>query len=343
MSTPVSDPTASNMSEVGRIAGVSHTTVSRVLSGHPNVSKRTRERVQAAIDELGFRPNVAARSLATGKSRVLGIIAVGSPQGGSMSSLAGFNEGFSAAAAERGFFVSSATLTASDDTELRRALATFPLQHIEGVVVLTPTMQVIDALKRVNPSIPFVTLGGGVSYPANSVSLDQREGARLAVEHLIGLGHTNISCISGPADRLDSVERVNGWRHTVEAHGMKPGELFEGDWSAGSGDSLAEAVASSGSTAVFCANDQMALGLLHGMKRLDVSVPDDLSIVGFDDMPESAFFSVPLTTVRQDFARLGRDCLHMLLAELGELNTDTETVVEPTLVVRSSTAPPPKK
>lgn len=338
MSTDGSDPLVTNMSRVGELAGVSHTTVSRVLRGHPNVSKRTRERVLAAIDQVDFQPNVAARSLATGHSKMLGIVAVSSPQSGSMSSLPGFDEGFCAAAAEQGFFVITATLTASDETGLRRAMATFPLQHIEGVVVLTPTMSVIDALRQVNPTIPFVTLGGGINYPKNSVSLDQREGARLATEHLLDLGHTRICCISGPADRLDSAERVGGWRETIEERHLEPGPVFIGDWSAGSGNALGKDVAASGCTAVFCANDQMALGLLYGAQKLGISVPGDLSVVGFDDMPEAAYFSTPLTTVKQDFVRLGRDCFDLLFTEIGEGVAVKETLVAPTLVVRESTA-----
>jgi DNA-binding LacI/PurR family transcriptional regulator len=326
------------MREVGELAGVSHQTVFRVMQGHPKVAESTRIRVMAAVEQLGYTPNLSARSLVTGRSQMLGLITVGSADTGPISSTSGFAEGFTNRARQREYYVSATHVTDTDPEGLRTSLRYFLQQRFAGVVVLTPTVEVLNALKAAQPALPFVTLGGGSVFPNNSVSLDQTRGAVLASQHLVDLGHTRIGHIAGPVRRFDAMERLAGWRDTMRASGLDASRVWEGDWSARSGSELANQLFDSGATAVFCANDQTALGVMHAAKLRGIRVPQDLSIVGFDDMPEAPYFPTPLTTVRQDHERLGEDSVELLLSHLSSEPTRTEVLVEPTLVVRESTA-----
>ena len=329
-----------SMHEVGALAGVSHQTVFRVIQGHSNVKESTRERVMAAVEQLGYTPNLSARSLVTGRSHMLGLITVGSADTGPISSTSGFAEGFTGRARQRGYYVSATHVTDTDPQGLRTSLGYFLQQRFEGLVVLTPTMEVLNALKRARPALPFVTLGGGSVFPENSVSLDQTRGAVLATQHLIDLGHLRIGHIAGPLRRFDAMERLAGWRETMRRNSLDASRVWEGDWSARSGSELGRQLFDSGATAVFCANDQTALGVMHAAKLESIRVPQDLSIVGFDDMPEAQYFPTPLTTVRQDHERLGEDSVELLLAQIEPTYPNAEVVVEPTLVLRESTSAP---
>jgi len=268
---------------------------------------------------------------------MLGLITVGSEETGPISSTSGFAEGFTMRARERAYYVSSTHVTDSDPQGLRISLAYFLQQRFEGVVVLTPTIEVLNALKAARPVLPFVTLGGAAVFPSNSVSLDQTRGAVLATQHLIDLGHERIGHISGPLRRFDAMERLAGWRETMRDNSLEASRVWEGDWSARGGSALASELFDSGATAVFCANDQTALGVMHVAKLRGIRVPGDLSIVGFDDMPEAPYFPTPLTTVRQDYQRLGEDSVELLLGQIDESYPSAEVLVEPTLVVREST------
>jgi DNA-binding LacI/PurR family transcriptional regulator len=338
MSTSSDRTAGPSMREVGELAGVSHQTVFRVMQGHPKVAETTRSRVMAAVEQLGYTPNLSARSLVTGRSQMLGLITVGSADTGPISSTSGFAEGFTSRARRREYYVSSTHVVDTDPQGLRTSLGYFLQQRFAGVVVLTPTVEVLNALKAAQPALPFVTLGGGSVFPNNSVSLDQTKGAVLATQHLIDLGHKRIGHIAGPVRRFDAMERLGGWRDTMRLASLDASRVWEGDWSAKGGSELGAQLLDSGATAVFCANDQTALGVMHAAKLRGVRVPQDLSIVGFDDMPEAAYFPTPLTTIRQDYERLGEDSVELLLAQLSESHGPTEVLVEPALVARESTA-----
>ena len=174
--------------------------------------------------------------------------------------------------------------------------------------------------------------------------VDQKLGARLAVAHLISLGHQRIGHVSGPLDWIDGQARVEGWREELAEAGLPDDLLIEGDWSAGSGYRIGQQLAEQrDATAVFVSNDQMALGLLRAFGEKGVRVPEDVSVVGFDDQPESAYFMPPLTTVRQDFEELGKRCMDLMRAQIEEGAAGGTLVVEPELVVRASTAPRPRR
>ncbi len=208
-----------SMADVAELAGVSHQTVSRVLNDHPNVSDRTRLRVLTAIRELGYRPNRAARALATGRSDTLGIIA----QGSTLYGPASMQTAFGQAATEAGFAVTVASLRELDGRSISRAVDNLLAQRVAGIAVLTPVATPDLALAEVAPDLPLVLIDAGPDVARSVVSVDQVLGARLATEHLLGLGHATVWHVSGPAGWFDSAGRVEGWRQTLEAAGLRTG------------------------------------------------------------------------------------------------------------------------
>ena len=323
------------MSDVAAVAGVSHQTVSRVLNGHPSVRPETRQRVQDAIVELGYRRNTAARALVTRRSGTIGVVTSGLALFGPTSTFIAV-EG---AARDAGLFVSVATVAEWEPRGMHRVLEHFMSQAVEGVVVIAAHDEAVEAVQAFDAPVPVVMVGpkdlpGG---RLQSVAVDQYAGARLATRHLLDLGHTHVTHLSGP-DEIDARERVRGWRAELEAAGIEPGDPIVGDWSASTGYEVGRRMSQDPPTAVFAANDQLALGLLRAFSEAGVRVPADVSVVGFDDVDGSAHFSPPLTTVRQEFGPLGRRCVEMLLAAIAGEDTEP-ALVEPHLIVRESSAP----
>ncbi|MDI2033456.1 LacI family DNA-binding transcriptional regulator [Paenarthrobacter nitroguajacolicus] len=324
------------MEDVARVAGVSHQTVSRVLNNHPNVSSKTRERVEQAITELGYRRNTAARSLVTRRSQTIGVLGSEMAQYGPSHTLLGVQQ----AARDAGYFVSVAGLREVTPETIKDALAHFMDQGVDGIVVTVPHPGTFEVLKDVTAQVPLVAVGSLGDEYLTGATVDQRQGARLAVEHLLELGHRRIGHLSGPSDWIDAAARIDGWRDALASAGTEPGSLIEGDWSAECGYREGLKIAAERAmTAVFVANDQMALGVLRAFNEAGVQVPGDISVVGFDDQPESAYFIPPLTTVAQDFEELGQRCIDLLLDRIEGGTTGTAATVTPRLVVRSTTAP----
>jgi DNA-binding LacI/PurR family transcriptional regulator len=206
-------------------------------------------------------------------------------------------------------------------------------------VVIAPQRAAVDALLHLPPEIPVVAVEAGPDDSFPVVAVDQHAGAAAATRHLLELGHRNIWHIAGPEGWLEAEQRIEGWRSALRAAAAPEPQLFRGDWSARSGYDVGEhLLAEAGVTAVFVANDQMALGLLRRLHEAGRETPGEISIVGFDDIPEAAYFTPPLTTVRQDFAEVGRSCLHLLLGQIdSRVRSWTRVVVAPELVVRGST------
>lgn len=324
------------MEDVARVAGVSHQTVSRVLNNHPNVSTKTRERVEQAITELGYRRNTAARSLVTRRSQTIGVLGSELAQYGPSHTLLGVQQ----AARDAGYFVSVAGLREVTPETIKDAMAHFMDQGVDGIVVTVPHPGTFDVLKDITAQVPLVAVGSVGDEHLSGATVDQREGARLAVQHLLELGHKHIGHLSGPADWIDAVARTEGWRDALREAGLEPAALIEGDWSAECGYLEGLKIAAERSmTALFVANDQMALGVLRAFHEAGVRVPADISVVGFDDQPEAAYFIPPLTTVAQDFEELGERCIGLLLDRLETGATGTPVTVKPRLVVRATTAP----
>lgn len=328
-----------NIFDVASEAGVSHQTVSRVVNGDPNVRPATRAKVDDAIAKLNYRPSAAARALASRKTRALGLISTGGPLFGPSSIM----QGFDGAARQAGYQVSIATLPPSDTESmrvgLRAAVDALLGQNVEAIVLIAPDSGAIEAVQRVDVGVPLVTADAVAHDGPVSVSLDQFSGAALATRHLASLGHTSIVHVSGPSEWTDAREREAGWRSALSELGLEAAPVLRGDWTPEFGYRIGQELADDlRFSAVFCANDQMALGVLHAFSERRIDVPGRVSIVGFDDVPEAAHFIPPLTTVRQDFSALGRQIMatiESLLAD-GDIS-GVVTAAAPELVVREST------
>jgi DNA-binding LacI/PurR family transcriptional regulator len=326
------------MSDVAALAGVSHQTVSRVLNDHPSVLPATRQRVLDAITELGYRRNLAARALVTRRSGTIGVLGSGSALFGPTSTLIAIER----AAREAGLFVSVATLSRWDAGDVVGVLDHFMTEGVDGVVVVAAHDDAVEAVRAFETSVPVVMVGPvGLPAPLLSVAVDQYQGGRQAVRHLLDLGHTHVTHIAGPLDWLDARRRLEGWRDELAAAGVEAGDPVHGDWSADRGYEVGQKLAAGTlPTAVFAANDQLALGLLRAFAEAGLRVPDDVSVVGFDDVDGSAYFYPPLTTVRQDFVALGTRCLEVLLSAIAGVETEASGLIGTRLVVRATTGSP---
>lgn len=318
--------------DVARLAGVSHQTVSRVLNDLPNVRPSTRTHVEEAIKKLRYVPSPAARALVTRRSRTIGLIATGGPEFGPSSTTLYFN----AAARDANWSVFTANLVDGNPREVRSAVEAFLRQSVEGIAVIASNEAAADAIAGMDLTIPLVVLQATARAGLATVGADQYGGARRAVRHLIELGHREIAHLAGPADAVDARERVRGWHDELAAHGLAARVRGDGDWSPSSGYRFGASCDPDGFSALFAANDQMAVGAIHAFAERGRSVPGDLSIVGFDDIPEAAHISPPLTTVRQDFRRIGQDMVHTLLS-LIDGNPRESTPALPELIERAST------
>jgi DNA-binding LacI/PurR family transcriptional regulator len=327
--------------DVAHRAGVSRQTVSRVLNNHHSVRPETRQRVLDCIEELGYRRNLAAHALASKRSSVLGVVVSNAHLLGPSASLLGIDH----AARKAGYWVSVTFLPETTESEMDSALQHFQDQAAEGAVVITPNEQTLAAVEKNIGRLPMVlatsadTSGLGV----HAFDIDQRDGAHKAMEHLLGLGHERIGHLTGPLAEFHSRERLAAWREDLQAAGH-PADLWEqGDWSPDCGYAFGKRIAADrqGATALFVANDQMASGVLRALNEEGIRVPEDMSVVGFDDMLGAGQFIPPLTTLKQDFEQLGRTLVDLLVG----LTKGEERVAQPVipeLIVRQSTGPAPR-
>jgi DNA-binding LacI/PurR family transcriptional regulator len=291
--------------------------------------------VEAAISQLRYRRNTAARSLVTRRSQTIGVLGSELSHFGPANTILGVEQ----AARDAGYFVSIAALKIVNRDTISDALRHFQDQSVDGVVVVVPHSETLGALDEMALDVPVVAVGSLGNEKVSGAMVDQKRGAELAVRHLIDQGHRRIGHISGPRDWIDGAARAEGWSQTLRAAGLEDDLLHEGDWSAGSGYEIGRKMAAERSaTAIFVGNDQMALGLLRALSEAGVSVPGDVSVVGFDDQPEAAYFVPPLTTVRQDFEELGRRCVDAMVGEIEKGAAVSGIVVTPELVIRRSTA-----
>ncbi|QEO13946.1 LacI family DNA-binding transcriptional regulator [Agromyces intestinalis] len=327
---------APSIRDVARLAGVSHQTVSRVLNHHPSIRPATKQRVLDVMAELQYTPNRAARALSTSRSRTIGILSSATTQYGPASAIAAID----AAARNAGYWVSTASIESPDSDSISAALAHLAAQGVEGLVVIAPQARVFRTLARMRIEVPYVALQTS-GDPDRAISVDQIEGARLATRHLIELGHRHIYHLAGPQDWMEAEARMRGFLDEMGAHDVPMTAPILGDWSAAFGYHAGrELLTVRDFTAVFASNDQMALGVMHAAREAGLDIPRDLSIVGFDDIPDAAHFWPPLTTVRQDFAELGRRCVAVLLGDLDPNLEGVAATISPELIVRSSTSFP---
>lgn len=318
--------------DVAREAGVSYQTVSRVINKQDNVSPKTKDRVMRAIEKLDFHVNRAAQIMQTRRSNTIEVVLF----------YAGFNlflYEMARATQQAGYhFVISAITEAEFEETLENAASRF----VDGLIFLPdkPMRYTYDQLLRLCNNIPFVMVGAKVGANLPCVIYDQKHGARLATQHLIDLGHTAIAEISGPLGNYDGSDRHKAWMEVMHEHGLDASLSVEGDYSINSGYRAMQALLDKGAafTAVFIGNDSMAIGAHTALRERGLRVPEDVSIVSFDDIPEAEHFVPRLTTVRQDFQLLGRLAVEYLISRINDPHTPIhQRVLQPELIIRGST------
>lgn len=336
---PSPPPARVQIRDVARAAGVSHTTVSRVLNDHPSVVRETRERVLESIRQLDFRPSSTARALATGRSRTLGVIIFDATLYGPAATLNGIGE----AAREAGYALNVALLRSMADRSAQEAMDRLASQAVEGIIVIASEKSVAKSVADTRHRVPMVVLNDSFDDRVPAVTFDEGGGGRQATEYLLQLGHTTVWHLAGPADSIAAAGRMAGWRAALRAAHAPIPPTSIGDWTAASGYRRGMELAQNPNlTAIFAANDQMALGVLHALHEVGRRVPDDVSLIGFDDIPEATYFSPALSTIRPDFAQVGRQCVAVMLEQF-EQGASAKGRAAPTdLVVRRSTGPPPR-
>ncbi|MFI8534800.1 LacI family DNA-binding transcriptional regulator [Streptomyces aquilus] len=329
---------SASMADVARLAGVSSQTVSRVSNGYAGVNEETRRQVLDAMRELGYRPNSAARALKRGEFRTLGVITFSLSTTGNVRTL----EAIATAAAAEGYAVTLLPLAVPTQDEVRGAFSRLQELAVDAVIVIMEVHLLDAATINMPPRVQVVVADSDAGDRYTVVDTDQAGGSRTAVEHLLGLGHHTVWHLAGPEDSYAAQRRSDAWQATLTEAGRPVPPLVRGDWSAESGYRAGlELAAREECTAVFTANDQMALGLLRALHESGRRVPQDVSVIGFDDIAEASSFLPPLTTVHQDFAEVGRLCVQAVLRKLRHDDTPHGTTLVPTrLIIRESAAPP---
>ncbi|MFB2554145.1 LacI family DNA-binding transcriptional regulator [Herbiconiux liangxiaofengii] len=335
---------APSMADVAQHAGVSSQTVSRVSNGLSNVDESTRDRVLESMRALGYRPNGAARALKRGRFNSIGVIMFTLATLGNMRTL----DAIATEAAKADYSVTLIPLADQTLGAVSGAYRRLNDQAVDGVVIVFEAHLLDRGEITLPPGLPVVVVDSNASSGYAVVDNDQIEGARLATQHLLDLGHRTVHHIAGPTTSFSAMHRVDSWRDTLRASGIEPPEVRHGDWSTESGYQIALSLGVDPDvTAVFAANDQMALGAMRALHELGRDIPGEVSVVGFDDMEEAHSFWPPLTTVRQDFHSVGRLAMERLLAQIdaaGDPAADGGLTTVPTeLIVRDSTGAPPAR
>lgn len=324
--------------DVAALAGVSHQTVHRFLQGYQRIRPQTRERVAAALAQLDYRPNLAARSLTTGRSLRLGALTHALSEFGPGKII----QGASQAARDAGYVLDVVSLDMGDEREIEQALRVLQLHDLAGVLVLASTDQMSEAFASADFRVPTLQAGEEDERVGAEPSQLSSIGIPAAMEHLAALGHRRVMYIGGPLSWSAARNRKAAYERAVAAFGLESIAVVDGDWSARSAYDAIRVVPDLACSAVVAGNDQMALGTMLALHDRGLRVPVDVSVVGIDDIPEAEFFAPPLTTLRVDFVAQGRRAVAQLLAEVtGAEPPQTEALLSQ-LVVRRSTGPAPK-
>ncbi|MFF4506786.1 LacI family DNA-binding transcriptional regulator [Streptomyces sp. NPDC001401] len=330
--------------DVARLAGVSQKTVSRVFNDEPYVSADVRRRVMDAAEQLGYRRNNAARALASGRTRSIGVVTLGTALYGPASLLMGVER----VVRDTGYALRVVNTMEGDPAGVAGAMDSLLDQGVDGIVISEPIDEQGDGgALSLRVDVPVLVIGAPPPVTAPTV-LTAGNGAdlmaRTATEHLLDLGHMTVHHLAGPGRWYAARDRLEGWRAALTAHGRDVPEVVAGDWSAASGYAAGRELAEDdGVTAVFAANDDMAIGLIRALTEAGRRVPEDVSVVGFDDIPVAAYVTPPLTTVRQPFDAVAQEGLKRLVHAIENPEADPLPPSSPPvdLVVRASTAPPP--
>lgn len=325
-----------NIRHVATVAGVSHMTVSRVLNNYPGIRPATRQRVLDVLEQLNYRPNLAARALVTQRTKRIGVMVENAVEFGPSSTV----RAIEVAAREAGYSVTSVG-TRDDDLTVQEAVDYLVSQGVDALCVVAPRSSSLAALRKISVSVPVLVVKSDRDPSFLTVSVDQHHGSKLVVDHLVELGHRDILHIAGPMDWLDAKGRARAFHTRMTSRGMRQRPIVIGDWTSDFGYDFARDITELPEyTAIFAANDEMALGVVHGLHDNGIRVPADLSVVGFDDVPTARHFLPPLTTVRQDFQALGLKAMDVIRAVIEGREIPQRSKIAPELVVRGSTAPP---
>jgi DNA-binding LacI/PurR family transcriptional regulator len=324
---------------VAQLAGVSQKTVSRVLNGEPYVSKEVRERVLAAARELGYRRNTAARALNLGRFHRIGVATLGTSLYGPSSLLIALER----RAREIGYAFSVVNTLEGEESGIMNAVESLLGQGVDGIVLSEPIDEGLAL--RIAHDVPVLSFGELPGLDGPRVVITGAPGVdagRSATEHLLGLGHATVWHVAGPSRWFAARDRTRGWREALAAAGAAEPTLLEGDWSPASGYAAGRILAANPEvTAVFVGNDDMAIGVLRALAEAGRAVPDQVSVVGMDDIPSAAYLSPPLTTIRQDFELIAARGLDLLVEQIENApESATHEELPAQLVLRRSTAPP---
>lgn len=329
---------APSLIDVARLAGVSPQTASRVSAGAPNVRAETRQRVERAMAQLGYAPNRAAQALRRGSFKTIGVLTQQIQRTGEALTTAGVLEAATAA----GYAVNLTQVAQPESQELREASHRLVNQAIDGLVVVQAGRAGREHL-ALPPTMPVAVSDSTLVGHYPSASADQAQGVRDAVGHLLALGHRTVHHVTGPQGSQSALIRSATWAACLREAGAIVPEPVPGDWEAAAGYAAGQRLATDPQvTAVFCANDEVALGLIRAMHEQGRRVPDDVSVVGFDGLALGEYSFPPLTTVRLDFKRHGREMVGLILeqAEHGPLDGSRSITIPAELTLRASTAPP---
>lgn len=327
-----------SMMDIARHAGVSQKTVSRVVNGEANVSPEVMSRVQKSISELGFRPNAAARALVTQRFKRIGMVTMGT----SLFGPAAILNGVESAAKSAGYFLSVVRTSDGTREQIQEAIDQLVTQGVDGIILSEPIdvgHPIIESPLGL-PMLSFDQPSAATRDHELVVGLDESSAAHSATEHLLALGHETVWHIAGDQHWAATRRRIQGWQDALADAGAAEPNVIYGDWSPASGFAAAQQLVTRPDvTAIFAANDQMAIGAMRAFQMAGINVPNDISIVGFDDSPESAYLHVPLTTIRQDFDEVTRVAVHRLIRTIeGHPPTTLHRSVPAQLIIRESSA-----
>jgi len=343
MSTkPSQRPKAATLKDVAARSDVSYQTVSRVVNGSLHVKPETRARVTEAMEALRYRPNNAARHLVSRQSMIIGCVSSISFYGPARIMVS-----VEMTAKKHGYNVMFSELPEASLETVQRAIDELCDRQVDGIVFLIPLQLEMDFIRSICQEVPFIAIDVDLGSRLPLVMVDQDRGSRLAIEHITSLGHREIAFICGPSQWRAAKLRTQGWIKALKRTGLTPGPMVEGDWSAKSGYlATLELVHDfpESFTALVTANDHMALGALRAFYEAGIKVPEQISVIGYDGMPETEFYQPPLTTIYQDFSALGEVSVEFLLRMINQPGTPPQRfILKPVLVPRRSTAPPNRK
>ncbi|WP_062521785.1 LacI family DNA-binding transcriptional regulator [Demequina silvatica] len=323
--------------DVAAAAGVSHQTVSRYLKGFEGIRPETRAKVERALADLEYRPNLTARSLTTGRSRRIGALTHDIDKYGPSKLLGAA----SAAARDAGYVLDIVTLDTGDTASITQALAMIAEHDVEGILALSSTDEMTSAFERIDFRVPAL-IATELDEPVRVESQLATVGMPALVRHLSSLGHRTILHLAGPSQWSAARNRTRALASATAEDGLTIVRTIEGDWSAASGYAAIKVLADLDATAIVSANDQMALGAMLALGERGLSVPGDVSVTGIDDIPDAAFFCPPLTTLRMDLNGSGRDAVRELISRIDGSEAHDPRAVQSELIVRRSTGPAPR-